>query len=265
MHVRGAHLAGFALGLLGPVLVLGAALGLLGRDFDADGWGDTLAAGRLRAHIFWTGPGPEPLEATGRTPTESAHDVLRQALLRNDFVLEFLHRDDPEEVAFVRAAAERIVEGASSDRDKVERLLSWMRSNWDRSVEYSVVNAAELLRQSGGMCESSGFVVGVLDTLGIKARMVSSMLGPVTAVEVWLDGHWRVLILGSRSVDERSLLEINPGGEENAAIVFFWKDAHGRIRRGKLWYQEAVARVFRSDQGISAGAMPDLSRVRLTH
>lgn len=235
-------------------------------DFDGDGTYDSLRVGGVGIHLFWTGGDareePRPIGANWDT-------VLRQALLRNDFVFDFLHRDDPAEVATVRAAAMGIVGDAVTDRQKVERLLAWLGTSWNFKVEYSVVNAAALLAKREGMCETSGFVVGALDTLGIKAREVNIAApgpAPEIAVEVWLEGKWRVAdVFGTRRIDPRSTIELMAGREPDVSIVYYWKDPKGKLLRGKLWYDPRVATLFNTDHGLEPRRIPDLRQLRISY
>lgn len=238
----------------------------LGFDYDGDGSNDSVRLVGVNIHLFWTGDD---------TPDESRpvganwDSVLREAVTGNDFVLDFLHCDDPAEVATVRAAALEIVGDAATDRQKVERLLAWLGANWNFKVEYSIVNAADLLEKREGMCETSGFVVGVLAALGIKAREVNVARpgpAPETAVEVWLDGKWQVAdVFGSRRIDPRGIVEMLPGRESEACIVYYWRDTKGRLLRSKLWYDPKVARLFSTDRGLSARQVPDLAQLRISY
>jgi hypothetical protein len=190
--------------------------------------------------------------------------VLHQALARNDFVLDFLNRSDRHEWQTVRKAADDMVGDAATDRTKVERVLSWMATNWDFSVERSTVNAAQLLEGRRGMCESVGFVVGVLDTLGIRAREVNDARGAID-VEAWVDGRWRVLNLwGSRTVGERGMLESESGSRaDDVCIVYYWRDPKGKLFRTKLWYDPRVADIFETAHGLRQ--VPPLDTLRVSY
>jgi len=261
----------FPSAVLLSVLLAWVAVRTFGYDLDGDSSPDTVALGKFHFHLFWTGKdlSAKPVEE-GRPVSRNWDDTLHEALAKNDFVFEFLHREDREEVATVREAAERIVGDARTDRQKVQRLLAWMTENWDFSIEHSTVNAAALLQLRQGMCETSGFFVGVLDTLGIKAREVNDAVpgqGPDTAVEVWLDGKWRVAYLfGSpKYIDDRSVLEMFAGNESDVCIVYYWRDPNGKLFRGKLWYDERVAPIFRTRRGLTVREVPDLAQLRTSY
>jgi len=260
------RLARIAAGLALFAGVSWGALAGLGFDYDGDGSHDSLRIGGMAIHFFWTGD-DTPDEA--RPIGANWDSVLREALTHNDFVFDFLHRDDPAEVAAVRAAAREIVGDAATDRQKVERLLGWLAANWNFKVEHSAVNAAALLEKREGMCETSGFVVGALDALGIKAREVNVARpgpAPLTAVEVWLDGKWRVAdFFGSGRIDARSIVEMLPGRESEACIVYYWRDPKGKLLRSKLWYDARVATLFVTDRGLSLRRVPDLAQLRLSY
>ncbi|HLA79487.1 MAG TPA: transglutaminase domain-containing protein [Vicinamibacteria bacterium] len=235
-----------------------------GSDFDGDGFGDSLSLGGLSVHFLWTG---DRVSDQGRPMGENWKAILREALLTNDFVLEFLNRTDAAEVARVRKAAIEIVGDATSDRQKVERLLGWLDRGWDFSVERSVVNASALLEKRHGMCETSGLVVGLLDSLGIKAREVATS-GPGLGidVEVWIEGKWRLArVFGNRQLENRSIIETLPGHEFDACIVYYWRDLKGKLFRTKLWYDPRIAAIFLTDHGLSEGAVPDVSRLRVSY
>jgi len=255
---------------IGALVAIGLAVCLLGNvgrlrsDFDGDASYDSLTIGGLGIHLFWTG---ENASDEGRPVGANWQSILRQALRRNDFVFEFLNRTDPGEVAQVRKAAIAIVGDAATDRQKVERLLVWLDRNWDFSVERSVVNAASLLEKRYGTCETSGVVVALLDTLGIKAREVATS-GPGLGidVEVWLDGKWRLTrVFGKRQVEDRSLLETLPGHESEACIVYYWRDPSGKLFRTKLWYDPRVAAIFRTDHGLSEREVTDAGQLRVSY
>ncbi len=260
-------LGGFALGLFGPALLLCATLRVWGVDFDGDAEADTVLVGGSNVHLFWTGGDSARRPSPARPIGQNAYAILQHGLTGNDWVFDFLHRDDPVEVAFVRSAAERIVGDAPTDQAKAERLLAWMASHWDRSAEYSTVNAAELLRLNGGMCESAGFVVGILETLGIKAREVCGGRDGGTAVEAWLNGGWRVLRYGASTLESRSMVNIleDTAEKETACIVYYWRGLDGKILRTKLWYEEPVAQLFDTKGGLDPLRLPDLERIKLTY
>jgi len=257
---------GFGLGLLGPGLVL-AVLSRWGGDFDGDFEPDTVRIGAVSLHMFGTDGDTAERPRPARPIGQSAYARLQHGLSANDWVFDFLHRDDPDEVAFVRKKALEIVGDAATDQEKAERLLAWMSTHWDRTAEYSTVNAADLLRLNGGMCESAGFVVGILETLHIKAREVCGGRAGQTAVEAWLNGGWRVLRYGATSVENRSMVDIlsGEGEEETACIVYYWRDLNGKVLRAKLWYDKPVAPLFVGDRGLDTRQLPDLGRVKLTY
>jgi hypothetical protein len=228
-------------------MVVGA--GCAARDGDGDGAPDTVRVGNHDASVFLTRGSAEAPSAHWVAP--GWQRVMDAALRDGDFVGDALHRDRPREAQALRDAAVEIVGDAATPRQKAERLLAWMDGHWDFSVERSTVNAAALLKRRQGMCESSGFVVGMLEVLGIKSREVNVAQDgffPDIAVEAWLDGHWRVLHVFDppRRVDERSIVEMLPGRERNACIVYYWRDDQGRTRRTKIWYDQASAPLFRS-------------------
>jgi transglutaminase superfamily protein len=257
--------ARIGVGLALSAIVVWGLTARLGFDYDGDGSNDSSRIGGLAIHFFWTGD-DTPDEA--RPIAANWDSVLREALSHNDFVFDFLHRDDPAEVAVVRAAARQIVGDAATDRQKVERLIDWLGVNWNFKEERSVVNAAALLQKRKGMCETSGFVVGALDTLGIKAREVNVAgpgPAPPIAVEVWLDGKWRVAdVFGKGGIDRRSIVEMLPGRESEACIVYYWRDPKGKLLRSKLWYDARVATLFVTDHGLSA-PVADLAQLRLSY
>ncbi len=255
---------------LGALVAIVIAAGLLGKgggitsDFDGDAFSDSVSIGDRSIHLFWTG---DRVSDLGRPVGANWRSTLREALRRNDFVFAFLDRTDAVEVARVRKAALEIVGDAATDRQKVERILGWLDRNWDFSVERSVVSAAALLDKRYGMCETSGLVVGMLDTLGIKAREVATS-GPGLGidVEVWLEGRWRLAqVFGKRHVEDRSIIETLPGHESEACIVYYWKDPKGALFRTKLWYDLRIADIFRTDRGLAGRAIPDLSQLRLSY
>ena len=182
---RGSRIAWLVLLAVGATSA-GATLRL--QDIDQDSWPDTLAFHQLRFSVFRTTAPPLPADHPAGLDAEA---ILRDALRQNDFVGDFLHRDDAAEVKTVRSAAISLVRGSTTDREKVEHVLSWLASNWDFSVERSTVNAAELWARRQGKCETSGFLVGILATLGIQAREVSDSRFAL-AVEVRLENRWRV-------------------------------------------------------------------------
>jgi transglutaminase superfamily protein len=235
-------------------------------DYDGDHFGDTLQIGDIGIHLFWTGgDGREEARPIG----SNWEGVLRHAVTHNDFVFEFLHRDDSREVAEVTAAARGIVGDAATEREKVQRLLGWLGDNWDFTQEHSVVNAAALLARREGMCETSGFVVGMLDALGIRAREVTTAsLGPAPqiAVEAWLDRRWRVVdLFGRRDIRDQSTIELMAGREGDVSIVYYWRDPRGRLLRSKLWFEPHVARLFEHETGLSPRELPDLRRLRISY
>lgn len=258
---------GRGMGALAAIVLAACLLGNVGTlssDFDGDASCDSLTIGGLGIHLFWTG---ERASDEGRPVGANGQSILRQALLHNDFVFDFLNRTDPDEVARVRKAAIEIVGDAATDRQKVERLLGWLGRNWDFSVERSVVSATALLDKRYGMCETSGLVVGLLDTLGIKAREIATS-GPGLGidVEVWLDGKWRLAqVFGKKQVEDRSIIETLPGHESEACIVYYWRDPEGKLFRTKLWYEPRIAAIFQTDRGLSEREVPDVSQLRVSY
>ncbi len=258
---------GRGIGALVAIVLVVCLLGNLGTlcsDFDGDASCDSFAVGGLGIHLFWTG---ENASDEGRPVGANWQSILREALLRNDFVFDFLNRTDPGEVARVRETALEIVGDAATDRQKVERILGWLGRNWDFGVERSVVNAAALIEKRHGMCETSGLVVGLLDTLGIKAREVATS-GPGLGidVEVWLDGKWRLAqVFGKRQVEDRSILDTLPGHESEACIVYYWKDPKGKLFRTKLWYDPRISAIFQTDHGLSERQVADIGQLRVSY
>jgi len=243
-----------------------AVAGPLCSDYDGDGFLDSLRVGDFQVHLF-ASRDTAPDEA--RPVGENWERVLREGLAGNDFVFDFLHRAEASEVANVRAAAIEIVGDAATDREKVQRILDWLSANWDFSVEHSFVNAFLLLKKRQGRCETSGLLVGMLDTLGIKAREVTVATpgpAPSLAVEVWLEGKWHVAdLFGQRRIDERSVVEMLPGRESEAGIVYYWRDTRGRLLRSKLWHDPLVAQLFVTDRGLSARDIPTLGDLRISY
>ncbi len=217
--------------------------------------------GVSRLQVSWT-----PAEAPGSGTTEVAHAILREGLATNGWVFEYLHRDNPAEVAEVRAVADEIVGDAPTDRLKVERLLRWLAEDWDFSVEHSVVNAAELLRRGQGQCETIAMLVGLLDTLDIQARYASDVGGGLgTALEVWLEGGWRTIDVLRQSLDDRSMFERAEGHEGDLCIVYVWRDPNNqnRLVRSKLWFTPQLRPIFTTNKGLRV--LPDVTELRMSY
>ena len=100
---------GRGIGALAAIVLAACLLGNVGTlssDFDGDASCDSLTIGGLGIHLFWTG---ENASDEGRPVGANGQSILREALLHNDFVFDFLNRTDPAEVARVRKAALEIV------------------------------------------------------------------------------------------------------------------------------------------------------------
>jgi len=119
------------------------------------------------------------------------------------------------------------------------------------------------------MCETSGFLVGMLDALGIKAREVtvaSTGEAPKISVEAWLEDKWHVVdLFGRRDIRRRSVIEMMPRRERDISIVYYWRDPQGRLLRSKLWHSRRVAPLFVAEAGLRESDLPDVARLRISY
>jgi hypothetical protein len=114
---------------------------------------------------------------------------LYRALTKNDFAWEYSTTEDRERLAREFA----FLKDAPNQDETVVRLARWIAEN-TKEVEIPSVRAVELYEKKSGACEIHAFAVGVLESLGIKARWISgakSSLG-FGYLEAFADGQWRL-------------------------------------------------------------------------
>jgi transglutaminase-like putative cysteine protease len=137
----------------------------------------------------------------------------------------------------VQSTAARLTEGATSEREKIARLFSYVRDDikFQFPKDGDLVKASEVIRSGSGQCNTKGSLfLALCKAAGIRARLHFSLIdkaiqrGLFTGVAYWLmppkishswieveiDGRWRRIdaYINDRPLQECAVSELNRRG-----------------------------------------------------
>jgi transglutaminase-like putative cysteine protease len=164
-----------------------------------------------------------------------------RSLVRHGFrfgsVLAPLEKLADFEHPLVQSTAARLTQGATTDREKVARLFSYVRDDvkFQFPKDGDLVKASEVIRSSSGQCNTKGTLfLALCRAAGIRARIHFSLIdkaiqrGLFTGVAYWLmppkishswieveiDGRWRRIdaYINDRPLQECAVSELNRRG-----------------------------------------------------
>jgi hypothetical protein len=154
---------------------------------------------------------------------EARKNALYRALADNDFGAAYATEADlhffRQEFAFL--------DEATSEADRVVRLVRWLDENIEDEEAYTV-HARRIYELRKGACEVHALAVAVLEAFGTQARWISSARSSpgFGFLEAWVDGRWALFQLRSGDPDAidqgRSAWDLYQTQEPSLSVRTFW-------------------------------------------